>query len=216
MTPKLAQAIEDLYQAFSDVPRPRTLTFCECCLNREQISILFSKPLRELSPDDLTDYAASVFNTGGAIADFLYFLPRILEIRITEDFWWPDPEVIGEAIHSSGFHQSWKDPHRRALLHFFDELVNSWASDEDESTNIDHWICAFAILHLDLAPFLDRLAKDGPSLIEFYERNSRRLAKAGRLSSGFWEKAPDEEMQVVAWFTSPEIRKAIKDAYGLE
>src|SRR5262245_26685041 len=98
MRPTLRQAIEGVYTAFLDVPRPTSVDGCPCCIGQKGISILLSKPLRELSPDDLTHYAASAFLTVGAVEDYLYFLPRILEILATQHDWWPDPEVVTLAI----------------------------------------------------------------------------------------------------------------------
>jgi len=52
------------------------------------------------------------------------------------------------------------------------------------------------------------------SLIEFYEVNSQPLAD-GRLANGFWDHAQQEQKQVIDWFCSDEIRKAIEMHYGL-
>jgi hypothetical protein len=209
MTPKLAQTIEDVYQAFSDVPKPDTIAFCDCCIDEEQVDLLLSKPLRELSPDELRKYSGSVFLTCGDVADFLYFLPRILEIQVAEHYSVPDPEFVTRAINESGFHPAWKDAHRQAVLNFFDELINSLVSAEAaDGYAIDSWICALGRLDLDLAQFLNRIAEHGPALIAFYEINKKRLAQAGRLSNPFWGNG---EEQVIAWFTSPEIRKAINE-----
>src|SRR5690348_15560227 len=114
MNASFQEAIEGVYEAFRDVPRPKSVEGSSCCIDEKGISVLLSKPLRELSPDDLTHYASSVFLTVGAVEDFLYFLPRILEILATESGWWPDPEVVTRAIHTSGFH-SWPNSHRRAV-----------------------------------------------------------------------------------------------------
>src|SRR5688572_5553245 len=114
MTPSLQQAITGVYAAFADVQRPRSVEGCPCCIDRKGISILLSKPLRELSPDDLTHYAASAFLTVGAAEDYVYFLPRILEILACERDWWPDPEVVARAIHTAGFH-GWSGSRREAI-----------------------------------------------------------------------------------------------------
>jgi hypothetical protein len=94
----LQEAIEGVYEAFGRIPRPLTMDGCPCCIDQKGISILLSKPLRELSPDDLTHYSASVFLTVGA----LYFLPRILDILATKPDWWPDPEVVNSRYSYCG------------------------------------------------------------------------------------------------------------------
>jgi hypothetical protein len=213
MSPSLRQAIEGVYAAFRDVPRPTSVDGCPCCIDQKGISILLSKPLRALSPEDLAHYAASAFLTVGAVEDYLHFLPRILEILATKNDWWPDPEVVTRAIHTAGFH-SWPDSRRTALTRFFEEVVGDLLVTEGSGFEIDSWICALGRLHVGCAPFLRRIAVSRPRLIELYEVNSQPLA-AGRLANGFWDDAPEEQKQVVEWFRSPETRKIIQEQYGL-
>lgn len=213
MTPLLQQAIEDTYAAFRDVPKPATVDGCPCCIEKKGISILLSKPLRDLSPDDLSHYAYSAFLTVGAVEDYVYFLPRILEILASKSNWCPDPEIVTRAIHTAGFH-SWPDSRRRVLSRFFDEVVLDLLAKEDCGFDLDSWICALARLHVDLAPFLARIAANKTRLIELYAVNSQSLIK-GRLSNGFWDEAPEEMKRMVEWFKSPEIQKTIENHYGL-
>src|SRR6266516_2556115 len=213
MTPLLQQAIEEIYNAFRDVPRPTTVDGCPCCIDEKEISILLSKPLRGLSPDDLTHYAASAFLTVGAVEDFLYFLPKILEILASNRDWWPDPEVVTRAIHTAGFH-SWSDSRKKALSRYFDAVTSDLLATEDSGFELDSWICALGRLHIDLTPFLARIAANRPRLVELYEVNSQPLVD-GRLANGFWDEAPQEQKQVVGWFQSAETKKLIEGQYGL-
>jgi hypothetical protein len=213
MSPPLQQAINGVYAAFQDVSRPTSVGGCPCCIDRKGISILLSKPLRDLSPDDLTHYATSAFLTVGAVEDYLYFLPRILEILATTHDWWPEPEVVTRAVQAAGF-QLWPDSRRNALMQYFEEVVGDLLSTEGSGFEIDSWICALGRLHVGLAPFLSRLAASRTRLIEFYEVNSQPLVE-GRLANGFWDDAPEERKQVVEWFRSPETQKMIEEQYGL-
>jgi hypothetical protein len=213
MNPSIQHAVENVYEAFRGVPRPTSVDGCPCCIDRKGISILLSKPLRDLSPDDLTHYAASAFLTVGAVEDYLYFLPRILEILTIRQGWWPDPEVVTRAIHTAGFH-SWPDSRRKALMRCFEEVIDDLLATEDSGFEIDSWICALGRLHVNLAPFLTRIAMNKARLIEFYEVNSQPLVD-GRLRNGFWDEASEEHNQVVEWFRSAEIQKSIETGYGL-
>lgn len=213
MTPSLQQAIEDTYDAFREVPRPATVDGCPCCIGRKGINVLLSKPLRDLSPDDLTHYAASAFLTVGAVEDFLYFLPRILDILASKRDWWPDPEVVTRAIQTAGFH-SWPDCRRQVLSRFLDEVVLDLLATDGSGFELDSWICALARLHDDLVPFLARIAANKERLIEWYEVNSQSLVD-GRLANGFWDEAPEGTKQVVEWLRSPETQKIIEEHYGL-
>lgn len=213
MTPSLQQAIEGVYEIFCDVPRPHSVDACPCCIDRKGIVVLLSKPLRKLSPDDLTNYASSVFLTSGAVEDFLYFIPRILEILASESDWWPSPEVVTQAMHSADF-ETWPESRRQAVLTYFDEVVAQFGS-EGTGHALDSWICALGTLHVKLEPFLDRVAAQPRSLIKYYEANSEHLVEGG-LSNAFWDEAPEERKQVIDWFRSEGIRKSINLAYGLE
>ena len=74
--------IEELYAAFSDVPAPSTIDACPHCVDDKGLEKLLNTDLRDLEPDDLSSYASSAFLTVGDIPDYLYFLPRILEISV--------------------------------------------------------------------------------------------------------------------------------------
>jgi len=213
MNTSLQEAIEGVYEAFHDVPRPKSVDGCPCCIDQKGVTVLLTKPLRKLSPDELTHYASSAFLTVGAVEDFLYFLPRIVEILATESGWWPDPEVVTRAMHTSGFH-SWPDSYRRAVSRFLSEMIDELLANEGTGYELDSWICALGRLHIDLDPYLKRVAEKRDHLIEYYEVNSQPLID-GRLSNGFWDKATNEHKQVIEWFRSAEIQSLIKMEYGL-
>ncbi|HTQ50273.1 MAG TPA: hypothetical protein VMJ12_06145, partial [Candidatus Acidoferrales bacterium] len=210
---KLQTAIENVYDAFKDITKPQFVDGCPCCIDEKGISILLAKPLRELSPDDLAHYAASVFLTVGSVGDFFYFLPRILEILALNSDWWPDPEVVTRALHNSGFH-TWPPDKSQAVANYFDVKITSILEQDQAGWEVDSWICALGRLHVDLNPFLRKIASNPSRLIEYYEVNSNQL-NDGKLSNGFWDDAPKEHQQIVEWFQSAEIKKAIELAYGL-
>ena len=94
----LSDAIEALYQAFAVMPKPKHIDGCPCCIDRKETGVLLGKALRTITPEEMASYASSAFLTVGEVADYLYFLPRIIEITATEPSWWPDPEVTGRAM----------------------------------------------------------------------------------------------------------------------
>ncbi len=213
MNPHLQAAIENVYAAFKDIPKPQFVDGCPCCIDEKGISVLLAKPLRELSPDDLTHYAASVFLTVGSVEDFFFFMPRILEILALNSDWWPDPEVVALALGNSGFH-TWPSNKSEAVSNYFDAKIVELLEKDHTGWDIDSWICALGRLGIDLTPFLRKIAANPLRLIEYYEVNSDQI-NDGKLSNGFWDDAPKEHRQVVEWFQSAEIKKAIELAYGL-
>ena len=81
MTPELAAAVQQVYVAFTDEPRPLRVTGCtNCCISEEELARLVEVPREELSADDLASYSSNVPDTVGTETDFKYFLPRILEL----------------------------------------------------------------------------------------------------------------------------------------
>ncbi len=213
MTSSLHSAIENVYEAFRDIRKPTSVHGCPCCIEKKGVDVLVAKRLRDLSPDDLSHYAASAFLTVGAVEDYLYFLPRILEILVSERFWWPHPEVVARAINTAGFH-SWPSRRQSALKRYFDAVIEELLTMEGSVHDIDSWICALGGLNLDLAPFLARVSANCPRLVEYYELNSQSLVD-GCLVNNFWDYAPEKQKQVVEWFVSAGTQKLITASYGL-
>ena len=208
----LADAIERLYTAFADVPRPTSIDGCPCCIDNKDIGTLLSKPLRDLTGDELASYASSAFLTVGDVADYLYFLPRILEITATDLAWWPSPEVTARAIRSAGL-DSWP-PARRAALTDFLEVVVATAGRPDHPHDTDAWLCAVGRMGLDVQPLLALVAQDPRAVLAYFQDNYDAVPH-GRLANGFWdESATTAHDAIVAWFYSPEIARVVFEESG--
>ncbi len=169
--------------------------------------------MREISPEDLGEYASSVFLTRGALPDFLYFLPRLLEIAATDWEWWPGPEILGRALKDARF-KSWSIPHTGALVLYLDAVLDEAVARENAGGWIDSWICALGKMYDDITPGLERLIQHPPLVLSFYEQNSACLAK-GKLSNSFWDHSSPTYRQTLHWFHSREVQSIIKSAYGL-
>jgi len=209
----LADSIDALYLAFGDVPKPRTIEGCPCCIEKKNIGTLLSKPLRELSPGDLSSYASSAFLTVGEVADYLYFLPRIIKISCTESGWWPDVPVTGSAV-SETHPADWPSLRRDALCDVLHAVVQETARISDAGWIIDDWICAIAKMGLPVGPFLGQMESHPALVLSFYERNSQSMMKQ-RLSNSFWDRTDPGYDEVLAWFESPKVSQIIMEAYGL-
>jgi hypothetical protein len=76
----LKAAIENLYDTFS----PYTtlgMQHCDCgCISEADVQKLFSKPLKELTVDDLVFYLGKAMTTWGEVQHYKHFLPRICEL----------------------------------------------------------------------------------------------------------------------------------------
>jgi len=110
----LNEAIDRFYLEFQDIPAPTIIDACPCCVPTAEIEILLSVPKRELTADQLQSYSSSAFLTAGDVTDYLYFLPRILELSIRDELWWPSPKVIGRATKSADLH-NWPETKQQAM-----------------------------------------------------------------------------------------------------
>jgi hypothetical protein len=209
----LSNSIDAFYRAFADVSEPRYVDGCPCCIENKQVEVLLSTPLRELRPEELGSYAESALLTVGDIADYLYFLPRILEISIRVDSWWPDIEVTARAIRSTDL-QSWPSRRFQALLALIaaviEEIVGSGSHDQ-----LDGWLCAIARMGLDVSPYLRKIETDRAAVLAYFEYNAASLT-TGRLLNAFWELPNDGHDEIVKWFRSDAIRRIPFEAYGYD
>ena len=214
MTPGLEIAIAVMYEAFSCEPKPSAIPWCTCpsCAHGQNASTLLTKPLHLLSPDELSHYAESVFLTAGSAADFRYFLPRILEILITQAGWWPSPEVVGRTIYNGW--ETFSERQQKTVLSFFTEAMTTLVASSDGHA-LDEWICGIARANANLKTYLELIEKNTSALVALYEQNSESLNK-GKLTNSFWDgKSPNEKI-VMDWFQSQQIQDLINAAYGLK
>lgn len=208
----LAENIEVLYNAFRDVPKPMDIKGCPCCIDEKEIRTLLSKPLRKLTGDELASYSFSAFLTVGDQADYLYFLPRIVDIACTDSGWWPDVEVTGRAIGETN-PPSWPQARRDALMNVIRSVIDSSIEDEDWRA-MDGWICAAARMGLNIEVFLEQIAHSTQALLGYYERNAKSLIN-NKLGNAFWPENDEWHDKIVSWFSSPEISQMISDGYNL-
>lgn len=207
----LQQAIDRLYTAFANVPKPRRIEGCPHCVDDKEIKTLLKKPLRQLSSEDLTAYASSALLTVGDVADYLYFLPRILEISAADESWWPDPEITARAIRATDL-ATWPSHRVDALVSFNAAVIQS-AIDSETYDQIDSWICAIARMGLDIQPCLQMISNSPAAILAYFDDNARCLPKH-RLCNAFWELPSAEHDAIVNWFSSDEIRRIPFEAYG--
>ena len=82
--PRQEAAIEALYRAFAQRPRPTHLRGPDYKEPQANLAKLTSKPLRELTGADLGFYTRCAPWTLGTFEDLCHFLPRILELSLRD------------------------------------------------------------------------------------------------------------------------------------
>lgn len=199
--------LEKLYEAFSVEPRPAAIEACPCCMDPGEICTLISIPLREISPQELSSYASSVFLTVGAEADFRYFLPRILEIMVTTCGWWPDPEVVGRALGTLIWDKFTGDE-QLAIVHYFDAAFDALLGARDlDGYAIDSWMCCASHVYPSWISLLGKVLARPEALFALFDWHSAALRR-GELSNGFWDDSPKKD-SFREWLLSENIQRLL-------
>lgn len=207
-----SRIVENLYAAFGDVRKPSSFPACPCCMTEAEVQNVLTKPLRELSSKELSSYASSALLTVGDVADYLYYLPRILEISATEA-WWPDIEVTAKAIFKTD-PSSWPPSRREPTEEFFRAVIDSIVSESHDAWKLDEWICAIGRSGFDVLPALRQIENSVDLLVAYYEMNEEALTSR-HLRNAFWKPDDPGYERVIAWFGSERIGDLIVSKKGV-
>ena len=210
---RLDAAIENLYTAFADVRRPQTSEGCPCCWSSEETrSLLRGRLLSDVPVDLLRVYAWSAMLTIGSAADYLYFLPRILDLIARENDEGIDVDVVARAIHATEPH-TWTANKRQALEEYLSAVMHTLLAPS-RHREIGPWLFVIAQIGFDVRPHLHALEGSTDAILEYFTENASDLPHR-RLSQSHMRTFPHAGHDaIVTWFYSPRIRKIIFDAYG--
>lgn len=118
--------IEALYAAFADRRIPDRLTYCTYCDDEEYERALHG-PLHALPRDLVGKYLADAIHHTGDEKDFLYFLPRVIELEgessLTYFF------VLPDRLASASF-ATWSEAQRNAVLRALEHIAASERRDD--------------------------------------------------------------------------------------
>lgn len=213
----MERAVQHLYQVFSKYKKPSDFPACQHCISDEEKALLLKHDLRELEASELSSYAADLFFTVGGSDDFKYFLPRILQLSVNEEFLWPDPEIVFRKLPMAEWEQ-WPEDERAAILRLikskFDSLLKN---PESTGSDIDQWVCALGQCAPDITPYLNQLFEQAneDKLISFVEWNLSVFTKK-KLDNAFWETAVDNGRRVLAWLNQDRIKALLAERYGMK
>lgn len=207
----LSSTIDSLYCSFEDVAKPTSVEACPCCMTAEETEILLAKPLRELTSSDLSTYSADALLTVGSVADYVYFLPRILDISINDEMWWPDIEVSAKKIKTI-VETGLSSDKSSAITNFFDAAIEHILQTENYH-RLDEWVCAIAAAHFDVHSALERIEAKSDAVIEYFASNAKELNR-DRLSNAFWVLPNEKHDEIVAWFKSKKVSNILMNTYG--
>ncbi|QVQ54143.1 hypothetical protein J4H86_10870 [Spiractinospora alimapuensis] len=224
----VATAIERLYAAFSDVPRPSGIESCPCCCTEAEVAaLLMPRGVGDLSADVLRPYVVHVLATVGGVTDFQYFLPRILEIACRESFQWPDLEVVTGRLWDAEWLTAWpahrRDAVRTVLWAVWRRILSSPPTgptpDLAPDVDVDTALTAISRAEDDLTPYLDHWTEEiagGRSrfatacLREFLLHHLRPSEEGWLPTNAFWTSGFGG---LHAWLGGDDLRAAVATAF---
>ncbi|QEC45544.1 hypothetical protein [Pseudobacter ginsenosidimutans] len=168
MTAELRLAVERLYEVFSVYPGD--INMCVSPLKgtpEEMNGLLFSKPLRDLTNNDLSLFSTSLLYTWGMEPDLKHFLPRILELTGELDCPAFEVEVFFIKFEIAKW-LTWPTEEREAITHY---LLCLWKNILEEPVPIsrDDFFLEYFIPIVKIYP-------DLPQLLATWEKASSPVA----------------------------------------
>jgi hypothetical protein len=210
----MQEAIDRLYVAFAGEARPRELQHCPCCISDEQIDeLLMSGNRRTLPANAVADYASHALTTAGTVADFRYFLPRVLEVALSDTPEWIDLELVCGRLRTAGWTQ-WSDEERQAVQHLLKVLWEQTLHAFPSRLALDTVLCAIGNAEDDLTGYLGawstalRTGEAAPALhlSDLVSWSARVVNGRWRMRNAYWD---NRDGQVAAWLAAESTREAV-------
>ena len=155
MQATLEAAVDGVYAAFAKWSRPTAIDHCSHCVGPDEVErLLAAKPLREIPAETLRFYAVDVLSTAGSVADFRYYLPRILQIAVSDGFdGWPDHDVvIGKLVLAAW--RGWPAQEQQAVSAFLHAWWRTTLSRFPADPGAEELLGAIGRVEDDLGPYL--------------------------------------------------------------
>ena len=149
---RLAEAVEGLYDVFSRYPLVPRVGGCPCCVSDSDEALLHSKPLRELTADDLWRYAFKALSTWGTEEDFKHFLPRLFELVAAGTT--IDEQLFHKLVYARPPWRQWPVQEQQAIEDYLDALWSYRLSLSPEVAWLDPLLWAYVEILDDLTPYL--------------------------------------------------------------
>jgi len=200
----LAAAIDAVYEAFSDVEKPRSVPGCSSFMSVEECDVLTGTSLRELLSYQLSPYAMVAMVQMGSEADYPYFLPRILELTIADDdYWLAAIEVTAKKMRMAGSHE-WSEKRRTAIAGLWRAVVRELATSRFAerpgltARDISSWLAAATVIPIPVSPLTASL-EDFPDIVQTLCHLNARTISQGRLDNDFLPEPSQGQTEIANW-----------------
>jgi hypothetical protein len=176
-------AVAALYEVFAGYPLRDWTDPCPHCLTADDERSLRRAPLRELTAADLQQFTADSLMLWGDLDDLKHFLPRILEIAVTDGFDFPDVEVVYGHLAYGSF-ATWPAAEQAAVR---DLAMAHWRAALAGGVGLSHFepvLTGIMLIEDDLGPYLSYWERsDDPvtrANLGVYEQEIRRILAGER------------------------------------
>jgi hypothetical protein len=210
-----SEAIERLYEVYGRVPRPDRVEGCPHCVDPDEDRRLLARPVRELPAETLERYAFKAITTWGGVAEFRYFLPRLVELAVAGAFGDPDPQVIfGKLAYGRG------GVDERAAI---EALLTDWWAETLASApppDTETVLCCIGVSGTDMDPYLARWSELSTAMavrrLHGFAWNGVRWSPTTRLADAYWDVHGSAHRQVITWLTAGAAGAAVRAAFETE
>jgi len=210
-------SIDRLYAAFADVPKPKKIDYCPCCMTSEGIATLLSLPVNEIPEDLIGEYGGNAFHTVGDAVEYHYFFPRLLELVAAGSGFWPDWEVIMGNLKRASW-GSWPQEQQNTIISIVDAHFDGLMARQDEFSgfDIEEVLCGVSCSGLPLDPYLQKLELlESVSVFESFVTLNADIHSTGKLQNAFWEEVPDAEAELLDWLKKDTAKRVLEKKLGM-
>jgi hypothetical protein len=201
---ELSQAIETLYLVFAKYPLTM-VEGCGCCVIPEHNERIHSKPLRQLTTNDLKHYRWKAMTTWGDVTDFKHFLPRLLELYsadwLDEDFFmlasklnygqWRDWPTVEQPAIEAYLLDLWKDCRTKRLNNVVEVITTISELVFDLSSYLNAWQQA-----IEFSPAIENLVM----FINYITVRDGQVRDMHR----------DQSDQIIQWLQTPALHQLLE------
>lgn len=216
MTEPLRAAIEHLYRVFAGYPLNPNMDGSPMYhelpeWNRQ----LATKPLRELTADELSVFYFKVMTTWGGVDDFRHFLPRIFELLTDFRTYWEEWVALDKLNY--GHWRTWPALEQAAvcayLVAFWEEVLTT--PDELMDAFCGEYFGAIANVYPDLSELLRRWEQAPLAglirLGSFVSRDFAYIQQKRQLS--LFDHRDDLGPVVLAWLSTDAVLTRLEQAF---
>ncbi|AAK22245.1 hypothetical protein [Caulobacter vibrioides] len=214
-SPELIEALEVAYRIFADVAAPRML---EASPLRDASAIhraLTSGQLAAIANADIGPYAGWAVTTVGTGKDYQYFLPRILELAVSDSSWMGvSPAVIASRLEMADW-RTWPESQQAAVKAVF-AAAFSWTL-ANSTQDPDAWLAGIALIGGATEEARQKW-RESESLTAAQGLASfviawRSAEQDGELAPPYWTDVPyPERSQTRGWLLSEESSAKLRQS----